>query len=92
MEQLIARYQQAEQAVKKVKNPTARRDLLKMLKTVDQTLADISKESVECRRIHHATARYETLVTTADQTLDNLEKYLVYAVLLTGWQTHLFNI
>jgi hypothetical protein len=32
------------------------------------------------------------LVTTADQTLDNLEKYLVYAVLLTGWQTHLFNI
>lgn len=84
MEQLIARYQQVEQAVKKVKNPTARRDLLKMLRTVDQLLDDISKESVECRRIRHNTARYDTLILKADQTLDNLEKYLVYAVLLTG--------
>ena len=84
MEHLLERYQQVEQAVKKVKNPTARRDLLKMLKTVDQTLTDISKESVECRRIRHNTARHDSLVIKADQILDNLEKYLVYAVLLAG--------
>ena len=84
MEQLVQRLSNAKVRIGNLKNKTARRDLVKMHNTVLTIFEDISRESVECRRTHKTTARYEKLILNATDQLDHLEKYLVFACLLNG--------
>ena len=84
MEQLEQRLSNAKVRIGNLKNKTARRDLVKMHNTVLTIFEDISRESVECRRTHKTTARYEKLILNATDQLDHLEKYLVFACLLNG--------
>ena len=84
MEQLEQRLSNAKVRIGNLKNKTARRDLVKMHNTVLTIFKDISRESVECRRMHKTTARYEKLILNATDQLDHLEKYLVFACLLNG--------
>ena len=84
MDNLSARVQQAQQQIVAVKNPQARRDLIKMLKTLDSALSNLSKESVECRRLHKPTARYQALELEAEELINNLEQFLIFACLLGG--------
>ena len=55
-----------------------------MLKPIDSALNSMSKESVECRRLHRPTARYQQLEQEARELMSHLEKYLVFACLLGG--------
>ena len=84
MEQLVQRLSDAKVRIGNLKNKTARRDLVKMHNTVLTIFEDISRESVECRRTHKTTARYEKLILNATDQLDHLEKYLVFACLMAG--------
>ena len=84
MEQLEQRLSNAKVRIGNLKNKTARRDLVKMHNTVLAIFEDISRESVECRRTHKTTARYEKLILNATDQLDHLEKYLVFACLIAG--------
>ena len=84
MEQLVQRLSDAKVRIGNLKNKTARRDLTKMHNTVLAIFEEISRESVECRRIHKTTARYEKLILNATDQLEHLEKYLVFACLLNG--------
>ena len=84
MEQLEQRLSNAKVRIGNLKNKTARRDLVKMHNTVLTIFEDISRESVECRRTHKTTARYEKLILNATNQLDHLEKYLVFACLMAG--------
>ena len=84
MEQLEQRLSNAKVRIGNLKNKTARRDLVKMHNTVLTIFEDISRESVECRRTHKTTARYEKLILNATDQLDHLEKYLVFACLIAG--------
>ena len=84
MEQLVQRLSNAKVRIGNLKNKTARRDLVKMHNTVLTIFEDISRESVECRRTHKTTARYEKLILNATDQLDHLEKYLVFACLMAG--------
>ena len=84
MEQLEQRLSNAKVRISNLKNKTARRDLVKMHNTVLTIFEDISRESVECRRTHKTTARYEKLILNATDQLDHLEKYLVFACLMAG--------
>ena len=84
MEQLEQRLSNAKVRIGNLKNKTARRDLVKMHNTVLTIFEDISRESVECRRTHKTTARYEKLILNATDQLDHLEKYLVFACLMAG--------
>jgi hypothetical protein len=84
MEDLLERVEQAERQIAAVRNKTARRDLIKMLKPIDSALNRMSKESVECRRLHRPTARYQQLEQEAQDLMSHLEKYLVFACLLGG--------
>ena len=84
MEQLEQRLSDAKVRIGNLKNKTARRDLTKMHNTVLTIFEDISRESVECRRTHKTTARYEKLILNATDQLDHLEKYLVFACLMAG--------
>ena len=84
MEQLVQRLSDAKVRIGNLKNKTARRDLTKMHNTVLAIFEEISRESVECRRTHKTTARYEKLILNATDQLDHLEKYLVFACLIAG--------
>jgi len=84
MEPIQERLKQAERQIAGVRSRVARRDLVKMLKPITTVLNKLSQESVECRRIHRATARYQTLEQQAEDLVKNLEKYLVFACLLGG--------
>jgi len=84
MDKLLDRVDQVERRIATVRNRVARRDLIKMLKPIDSTLNKLSQESVECRRLHRSTARYQDLEQEAENLIGNLEKYLTFACLLGG--------
>jgi len=84
MESIQERLKHAERQIAGVRSRMARKDLVKMLKPIDSVLNKLSQESVECRRLHRATARYQTLEQEAEDLVKNLEKYLIFACLLGG--------
>ncbi len=85
MEELYKRLDQAERQIATITNKVARRDLLKMVRTVDTAMVAADMESVECRRLHRDTVRYKELVAHAESLLSNLEQHLTFAALLNGW-------
>ena len=82
MDELFQRLDQAERAIAVVKSKAARKDLLKMVKGVDQAIVAADMESVECRRMHRETVRYQELVQTVKDRLTNLEQHITFANLL----------
>ena len=84
MNKLYQRRNQATLQIATIKNKVARKDLLKMVGTVDIAIAQADKESVECRRLHRETLHYKELVKKAEELMANLEQHLTFAVLLGG--------
>jgi hypothetical protein len=82
MDTLFQRLDSAERAIAAVKNKVARRDLLKMVRAVDQAIVAADQESVECRRLHKETPRYRELVKQTEDLLTNLEQHITFANLL----------
>ena len=82
MDNLFQRLDSAEHAIAVVKNKVARRDLLKMVRAVDQAIVAADMESVECRRLHKETSRYRELIKKVDELLTNLEQHITFANLL----------
>ena len=82
MDELFQRLDSAEKHIAQVKNKVARRDLLKMVKTVDVAIVAADMESVECRRLHKETPRYRELVKQVGDLLTNLEQHITFASLL----------
>jgi len=82
MDELFQRLDSAEKQIATVKNKVARRDLLKMVKTIDQAIVAADMESVECRRMHKETPRYGELVKKVKDLLTNLEQHITFASLL----------
>jgi hypothetical protein len=84
MDELYTRLDQAERQIATVKNKVARRDLLKMVQTIDRAMVVADMASVECRRLHRETLHYQELVNNAQKLITNLEQHLTLAVLLGG--------
>jgi negative regulator of replication initiation len=82
MDELFQRLDSAEKHIAQVKNKVARRDLLKMVRAVDQAIVSADMESVECRRLHRETSRYRELVQKVNDLLTNLEHHITLATLL----------
>jgi DNA-binding IscR family transcriptional regulator len=82
MDELFQRLDRAEQAIANVKNKVARKDLLKMVRAIDQSITAADIESVECRRLHRETPRYRELVQKVKDLLTNLEQHITFANLL----------
>jgi len=82
MDELFQRLDSAEKAIAIVKNKVARRDLLKMVKAVDQAIVAADMESVECRRLHKETRQYRDLKQKVNNLLTNLEQHITFANLL----------
>jgi hypothetical protein len=60
----------------------AKRDLIKMVRTIDRKITEIDQESVECRRRHRETLHYQELKQQAQELIDNLEKHIIFVVLI----------
>jgi hypothetical protein len=84
MEELYQRLDRAERQIATIKNKVARRDLLKMVRTIDVAMVAADMESVECRRLHKETSKYKELVQNAGKLITNLEQHLTFAALLNG--------
>jgi predicted nucleic acid-binding Zn-ribbon protein len=84
MDELFQRLDSAEKHIAQVKNKVARRDLLKMVRAVDQAVVAADMESVECRRLHRETGHYRELIKKAKDLITNLEQHLTFAALLSG--------
>jgi 7,8-dihydro-6-hydroxymethylpterin-pyrophosphokinase len=84
MEKLLDRLDQIERQIPQVKHKVARKDLMKMLRTIDTAIMAVDQESVECRRLHKETIRHRELVQTAEDLISNLERHLTFAVLMGG--------
>jgi hypothetical protein len=84
MEELYQRLDCAERQIATIKNKVARRDLLKMVRTIDVAMVAADMESVECRRLHKETSKYKELVQNAGKLITNLEQHLTFAALLNG--------
>jgi hypothetical protein len=82
MDDLYQRATDSVQQIQGINNRQARRDLLRMLTAVDSLLNQLDAESVECRRLHKTTSRYETLKKQAEEQVLNLEKHLTLARLM----------
>jgi len=82
MDELFQRLDRAEKAIATVKHKVARRDLLKMVKTIDVAIVAADMESVECRRVHKETPKYRELVKKTEDLITNLEQHITFANLL----------
>jgi len=78
------RLDKIERAITQIRNNTARKDLMKMLRNIDTAINAVSKESVECRRLHRETLHHRELVKKATELITNLEQHLTFAALLNG--------
>jgi hypothetical protein len=80
---IVARLSKAEkQVATSVTNKRFIRDLLKMIRNIDSMVTEISRESVECRRLKKETMRYKDLTDSTVLLLDNLEQHIILALLL----------
>ena len=84
MDELLDRLDQIERGIPQIRNKVARKDLTKMLKNIDVAINAVSRESVECRRLHRETLHYQELVRQAACQITNLEQHLTFAALLNG--------
>lgn len=82
MDELFQRLDRSERAIANVKHKVARKDLLKMVRAIDQAITAADMESVECRRTRKETLRYQELVKKANDLLTNLEQHITFANLL----------
>ena len=82
MQELIQRATDCADQIKFINDRQARRDLLRMLRTVDSALNELDSERVECRRLNRNTARYQQLESRALELIVNLEQHLTLARLM----------
>jgi hypothetical protein len=81
-DELFERLDIAIMQINSVKSKTAKRDLVKMIRTIDAKITEVDQERVECRRLHKETIRYQELKQQARELLDNLEKHITFAALI----------
>ena len=84
MDTLIQQAEVLSKHIVTIKNKVARNDLLKMLKALDKRLDALSKEGVECNRLHRTTTRYDDITRECETMLKHIEQHLIYARLLHG--------
>ena len=84
MQALIQHTESLSTSIMTLKNPVIKKDLIKMLQVVDRQLTALSREGVECNRLHRATIRYQNIADQCVVMLKNLEQHLIYAKLKQG--------
>lgn len=68
--------------IQRLKDPSARLDLTKLQRNVENILTDISKEAVRCRGFNRTTGNMQNLQKTLNETVALLGKMLMLAALM----------
>jgi len=82
MEDLYDRLDVCIQQINSIKNKVSRRDLIKMVRTIDRAMTTVDQTLVECRRLKKQTIPYREALQNATQLVDNLEKHILFAALI----------
>ena len=82
MDELYQRIDLAIPQINALKSKVAKRDLIKMVRAIDNKMTEADRELVECRRRHKETPRYRELTQQVRELLDNLEKHITFAALI----------
>ena len=82
MDEILERVNTVEKQISSIKNKQAYMDLKSMLKPIDRTITEMSKEDVECRRMKKVTIKYKELEQQANDLLTNLEQMVTFAALI----------
>lgn len=82
MDEILDRVNHTESQISLIKNKVAYRDLRKMLAGIDKIVTELSRESVECRRIKKETSKFVELKREANERLDVLDQHITFAALI----------
>lgn len=82
LEHTIERCEVLYPKIRVIKNYNTQSDLLKLAMNCKNLRDDISKELVECRRRHHESVKYRELLDRLIETVNTLEEYTTFALLL----------
>jgi len=66
-----------------LQSPKARRDLNKILDGIYDLVNNLSKEEVECRRLHKQTAKHQELIAKINERIEFLEQMITFGALAT---------
>lgn len=83
MDEILDRINTVEKQIAAVKNKQAYIDLRQMLRPIDRTVTEMSKEDVICRQLKRTTLKYKELEARANELLSNLEQMVTFAALLS---------
>lgn len=64
-----------------LESPTIRRDLTVMYRHCTELNSQLSSELVKCRRLQKLTPKYESIAQNLQESIQNLDNYLVYGLL-----------
>ena len=78
------RFDTLHSQIKRFKRTTCTADLTRLLETSSKYRELISKELVECRRVKQITAKCQTLLASYVQSVDTLDEYVTFGILLNG--------
>lgn len=82
MDEILDRVNIVEKQIAVIKNKQAYTDLRAMMRPIDRTITEMSKEDVVCRQMKKTTLRYRELEKQANDLLTNLEQMVTFAALL----------
>jgi len=78
---LVDRMAKAERQVKNLIQNRGTSDLFTMYTACETLRSELSKESIECRRLHRPTHRFTELYERFEKQLENLEMNITYVAL-----------
>ena len=78
------RFDTLHNQIKRLKRTSCTLDLNRLLETSLTARESISKELVECRRVKQITAKCQTLLVFYTQSVETLEEYVTFGILLNG--------
>lgn len=81
MDEYLQRIDSLSRQAHKFQSYEAREDLDRMIGAARAVAQDLSRELVECKRLHKITARAQTLEIKLEDLLANAEQMMVYAQL-----------
>jgi len=82
MDQQIARLEELFNVVKSTTDMRARSELFKMYRNCRKIADDLSRESVECKRLRQVTPKYTDLLLQLNNSIQDFEHWVIFSKLL----------
>lgn len=80
---LLQRFSVCCRAVRNLQqSPRIHRDCVKMVRSTERRISDVSRAGVECQRLGRTTPAYQEALDRATESVSNLERYVMLAQLM----------